>query len=419
MKRLRVLLCGLCVSVALPGFALSQERQGPLAELPSPEGKHVARIRALPDNTWLNLGAPAPDPKWGRARGRSWTSEMPFAPELRGAFLFGEGVHGYVKPDGRYMDDLWFYDVNGHRWICCYPGADTKTLDLRINEDGFEATSDGTPLPVASMVHGYEMTTYDPDRRRFMSMPNLHGYEKKRLPQRERWLKPAPRDASPWFFDSRTGCWDRKRTGTPGPKSGFGDTLIYLPSRKEAFFAHRSREVWFYNVEKNAWRRPEVDGPSPPFGIDAVSCTDPKRERIYIGGGSYPVAPKEGNAFWIFDLKSNRWIDPKPAGKPVRGSNSFATPIAVMIYEPVADVVLLVIHSHFYSDPDRMGIYVYDPKANTWTEEPLEVPEKLGRNRKPKNGFHDPRLNAVFIHTAGDSRDDGEIWVYRYRKHER
>ena len=65
---------------------------------------------------------------------------MPLAPELRGAFLFGEGVHGYAKPDGRYMDDLWFYDVNAHRWVCCYPGADTKTLDLVINKDGFEAT---------------------------------------------------------------------------------------------------------------------------------------------------------------------------------------------------------------------------------------------------------------------------------------
>jgi hypothetical protein len=21
------------------------------------------------------------------------------------------------------MDDVWFYDLNGHRWICCYPGT--------------------------------------------------------------------------------------------------------------------------------------------------------------------------------------------------------------------------------------------------------------------------------------------------------
>ena len=45
---------------------------------------------------------------------------------VRGAFLFGEGIHGYTKPDGHYMDDLWFYDIQGHRWICCYPAPIPK-----------------------------------------------------------------------------------------------------------------------------------------------------------------------------------------------------------------------------------------------------------------------------------------------------
>ena len=57
---------------------------------------------------------------------------------------------------------------------------------------------------------------------------------------------------------------------------------------------------------------------------------------------------------------------------------------------------------------------MYDPNANAWAEDVLPVPEKLGRNRQAKNGFYDPELNAVFIHSAGDSQDDGTIWVYRY-----
>src|ERR1044071_2010563 len=79
--------------------------KGPLAGLPGQPGPHVGKIKALKDNSWLELGAPAADPSWGRARGRSWTAKMPLAPELHGAFLFGEGVHGYTKPDGHYMDD--------------------------------------------------------------------------------------------------------------------------------------------------------------------------------------------------------------------------------------------------------------------------------------------------------------------------
>lgn len=174
--------------------------EGPLAGLPSKPGPHIDKIKAMQDNSWLELGAPAPDPRWGRARGRSWMAKMPFAPELRGAFLYGEGQHGYTKPDGHYMDDLWFYDINAHRWICCYPGAPAKTLRLQLNADGFEATPDGDLIPVAQQVHGYEMNSYDTDAKRLISMPNTHSYWEKAMPQRKDWLKPPPADASPWFF---------------------------------------------------------------------------------------------------------------------------------------------------------------------------------------------------------------------------
>src|SRR5690242_19005415 len=113
------------------------------------------------------------------------------------------------------MDDLWFYDIQSHRWVCCYPGADTRALDLKIDADGFEAARDGERIAVASMAHGYQMTTYDPDSQRFLSMPNPHGYEKKALPQRQKWWQEPPRDASPWMFEALTGRWKRLRTGTP------------------------------------------------------------------------------------------------------------------------------------------------------------------------------------------------------------
>src|SRR3989442_8386516 len=87
-------------------------RQGPLAGLPSAAGPHIEKIKALGDNQWLNLGSPAADPKWGKARGRSWCPHMPYAPELKAAFLCGEGVHDFIKPDGRSMNDLFAYEVN-------------------------------------------------------------------------------------------------------------------------------------------------------------------------------------------------------------------------------------------------------------------------------------------------------------------
>ena len=32
------------------------------------------------------------------------------------------------------------------------------------------------------------------------------------------------------------------------------------------------------------------------------------------------------------------------------------------------------------------------------------------------NTFIDRELNAYFCHVAGDSNDDGVMWVYRYKK---
>ena len=59
------------------------------------------------------------------------------------------------------------------------------------------------------------------------------------------------------------------------------------------------------------------------------------------------------------------------------------------------------------------GVFVYDPEANTWGEAPLAVPRGFC---KCPSSFYDPVLNAHFIHCAGDSADDGVMWVYRYKK---
>src|SRR5262245_39137082 len=86
------------VASADPKTAKASDKS-PMSGMPSAPGAHLDKIKALGDGQWVSLGKPAPDPKWGGARGRAW-AEMSYAPELRAAFLYGEGVHGYTKPDG-------------------------------------------------------------------------------------------------------------------------------------------------------------------------------------------------------------------------------------------------------------------------------------------------------------------------------
>ena len=182
--------------------------KSPLAGLPSAAGAHLEKIKALADNQWLNIGAPAPDPKWGKARGRSW-AQMSYAPDLRAAFLYGEGRHGYVKPDGFYQDDLWAYDLNGNRWICLYPGTDTNSVSLKMDANGFEVDDTGQPIPVAMAGHGFNMMAYDTDQKKFMFVPSAIGnFNATPIgPRRKAWggfvnWPYTPQNCSPWMYNT-------------------------------------------------------------------------------------------------------------------------------------------------------------------------------------------------------------------------
>jgi len=407
-----LLTAGLMGVAAEPGRL---NRKGPLATLPSAPGETIAKLQALGNNEWLVLGTPADDPQWGRARGRSWSCVMPFAPDLHGAFLFGEGVHGWWnQKTGRYMDDLWFYDVPGHRWICVYPGTEVKAYRKALTQDGFEADAEGQPVPVASMGHGYEMVAYDTDTRRFLSMPCPADYwsaiQGRRQFLQEQKDKLNRDHASPWMYDTVAGRWDRRRTRSASPASSFGGTLVYLAPHKKAFFYYRTGHgVHYYDSAVNDWTEVKAQGPPPPFGIDSTCCYDPKRDRIYLGGGSYPVS-KGDNALWIWDVKTNSWVDPKPAGKPCSGSNSYATNIAAMHYDSANDVVLVFRHT---GEPEERGVFVYEPQRNEWTTAG-SLPPWWPRGQV--NAFYDPLLNLHFFHVAGDSDDNGVIVAYRYKR---
>jgi hypothetical protein len=402
---------------ALIGVATSagEERKGPLSALPSAPGAHLEKIKALGDNQWLTLGAPAADPKWGQACGRSWGARMCYAPEFKAAFLYGEGVHSFAKPDGRYMDDLWAYDLNAHRWVCVYPGGDLKNLTLKVDASGFEADADGQPIPVGQMTHGYEQMAYDSDRGRFMFMPCPSVNTTCRWAERRKtWGGGVTRpvNCSPWMYSAAAGRFELLKTQGPFPGSNFGEIMEYVPGIKKAVFLRgERRDVWTYEPAANTWSKLTPKGPPPPFGMDASACLDTKRDRIYLGGGYLPTAPGN-NALWCYDVKADSWTDLGPKGRPCAGSNRYGPNQAMMKYDSVNDVVVL-----FYHRPDPgpggRGVYVYDPAANAWGEAPLGLPKEVGAC---PSGFYSPDLNAHFIHAAGDSEDNGAMWVYRYRR---
>jgi hypothetical protein len=380
------------------------------AGLPSDPGRVFKALTSVAPGEWRGIGAPAADPECGRARGRAWTSSMPYADSLGGAFLYGEGVHGWSNTKNhRYMDDLWFYDANAHAWVNMYPGSDMRKLDkVRLTEDGFESFDGERPVPIGMMVHGYEMTAWDPHRQILYAMEAGHVYLNGKAPGLAAFRQAADarsgrRSASPWMFDPWNRKWHRVRTRTPSPGSQVGDVTIYLPGKREVFH-YRNRRVAFYDPAANAWRVSRPDGPQPAFGIDPTACYDARRDCIYIGGGQYPVAGGR-NALWIFDAKTERWIDPGPAGSP--GGNSYGTNVAIMNCDARADKVVLIRHRGA-----ARGVHVYDPARNAWADEVRPLPANWSESAV-SGGFYHPGNGLHYVFSAGDSEDNGTMSVFR------
>jgi len=406
------------------------ERKGPLAGLPSPPGPHIEKIKALGHNQWLHLGSPAPDPKWGKGRGRSWGAKMPYAPDPRGAFLGGTGVHAFMTPDGRYTDDIFFYDLNAHRWICIYPGTDSRTFvrkiktgELKLNDHGQLVDKGGQPVPYASIGgHCYQTHTYDMGTGKYVTTWGSSGIGGDQYTVQMAWDKEGRKllheqmkgkvdrtSGTPFFFNTVTGEFERHPMDGLKPQSG--GVLFYLPTRK-ALWQYARGVTMFGDSATRRWSRGGAKGPTPK-GIDFGACYDSKRDRIYVGGGSYrePYGKDEGYVY-VYDAKTNSWSNLPNRGHVPRyyGAN-----VACMHYDSANDRVIHVTHD-FRS---RKGaVCVFDPDTGMWSEAPLPVPAKVVSSGECWNGFYSPELNAHFFYIAGDSEDRGTMWAYRHNKTE-
>src|SRR5262245_704373 len=240
-------------AVTADADANKETANGPLADIPSKPGPHIDKIKALGDNQWLSLGVPTADPTWGKARGRSWSSNQPGAANLRGGFVFAEGVHAYTKPDGHYMNDVWFYDINANRWVCVYPGINVKTIvqqikdkELVVDDKGLMVDKSGQPLPPL-LIHAYGYLGYDPEQKKFATFGGQFANyfttgqkgvfeEASRLFQEQRKDKKFP-SHSPFFYDVAAGKFECFPVELAPKGQPYGaNQLVYVRSKKQFLY---------------------------------------------------------------------------------------------------------------------------------------------------------------------------------------
>ncbi|MEQ8785225.1 MAG: hypothetical protein RIC55_02965 [Pirellulaceae bacterium] len=408
----------------------------PLKDLPSAPGPHVAKIKALGDGEWLLLGAPAPDPTWGPAPGRAYTNKMAYAPDLVGGFLFGEGVHGKSGEgprEGHYNDDVFFYDLMAHRYLCVYPGTDVEQFEVHRDDAGFLASPDGQHRPIAIAVHGYECSSYNPHTREFMAPLTGSPYSREIDARRRALVAEQPVDGRngggqhPFFYNVDTGRWTRRRAEAPGLRTSLADALIYVPSLKKSVLYQRRGDFWFFDHEKSQWEHVVADGGRPETvdgrpSAEGALCYDSRRDRLYVFNRDQASIP------WAYDFRTNTFSDLKaknqfypPTNSYEQGRLSIGSTSSGVHYDTAADVVVMRMTVRQGSgDPRNLrgatkGLAIYDPTTNAWSEQPVALPPDLDI-RGAWNSFYSPELNVHVYHIAGDSRTNGRVLLYRHKR---
>jgi hypothetical protein len=403
----------LLITVFLIGETAAQISPNPLAGLPSAPGSTIAQIQALGDNAWLDLGAPEADPDWGRAYGRAWGGRgFVLAPSIRGAFLCGEGVHAFVKADDYGQDDYWVYDINAHKWICIYPGMDTKGFNQKVidggitlNSNGHVVNAQGEILPGHLLIHAFGLVTYDTDLKKFVHMgygnsqfgygryymPGLSDIDEGLTTLENAGLGGAgDKDFSPWFYNIQTGQFEIFESNSRFYFSSGGGLLQYLPHDKKYLYA-TGNDWAYFDPATNLWTKiPEGNA----RGSASLGIYDSKRELVYLGSSL--------DAFYKFDSKTNAYT--KLSGS-APGSPSFSNNQSGMSYDSINDMVIFL-------NFGGQTVYTYNPETDTWGSAG-SIP---GGFSNTNGTFYDSELNAHFVFTAGDSRDNGKIWVYRYKR---
>ncbi|MBK8980035.1 MAG: hypothetical protein IPM29_29395 [Planctomycetes bacterium] len=394
-------------------------RQGPLAGLPSPAGPHLAAIAALGPDSWLDLGVPQPDPVHGLATGREYTPRMAWSATLQGAFLTGESGHGYVNPQtGRYVDDVWFYDLAGHAWRCVKAGSPVATLSLQLDAHRFEVDAQGRLVPTAQLGHGYELVTYDELHQLFFMQPLPNTYWVTSMPQRLGWLPdndpgfPASQYRSPWLFDAIFGEWRRRPPGASPPDFNVAARAVAVHAIGGRIWvfdtsaANRAR-IWWFDPDTATWSAEATANQAPALTGNGISCLDEASGRVWYYGVE---ATSLQARMWSYDVGSRTWQTAIAAGTPPH-STIYVTAGRGLLHDARDDVVLLWIKS----GSGAPVLHPYDVRTASWGT-PSSPPAAMASlfTWRHLNAFHAADHDVHVFHVAPGDSGTGRIVAYRH-----
>lgn len=407
---LAVLLAGLCGATAgEPASALQS------AFDPAPDTNLLAKIEAMPDNSWMKLPPckTAGDLAWLKGdpdylrdgpRVRDYCNKMVWAPERKRALYCGGGhnIHPY--------NDVWEFDLAANTWFCLY-GADPVPPRTKAGEEdkavawykehavltnGAVRTPRGAPL---RPCHTWWSLCYDTVRKQMLFIESHKGFfgaDKVSLAKALnvdakdplfRTFGSGGGDAWLFAFDPAVRQWTDVWTGVP--KAYESACMEYLPDRRAIWWL--SGKTYHCDSATNGWSAyPDAKvGP----GAGGETAYDPELRQMVA---------TVGLKTWVFKCDDGTWT-----AAQTNAMDGGYVPGSTFCYDSTARRFVLYTHMKGNGLPEGPRLRLYDHRENEWND-----PAPQGKVPKIGNvaGYYDPARNVTVIYGTR------ETWVYRSKK---
>jgi len=397
-------------SATLPAGS-SAGRPAKVEPVLEPDRELMARIEALPDNTWLKLppikttgdmGVLNRDPDYKRLGPfvRDYCNKMVWAPERKRVLYCGGGHN--VHP----FNDVWEYDLPSNTWVCLYgadpvpprtkPGEEDKAVAWykahAILKDGSVRTPRGAPL---RPCHTWWSLAYDSDKRRMLFLESHKGFFGVDKVSLAKALNIDPKD--PLLRGSGSGAGEAWLFSFSPETRQWTEVLTKVPKAYESAYLEYlsgAKTVWW--TSGKTYRLDEATHQWIVYPATGIAGFPSGGETAY-DAESRKIVAAVNNATFVFSVDTNRW-ERMQEKAPCRSR----VPRSTFCYDSTARRFVLYTHA---GGPPK--VWLYDLATNEWSD-----PNPQGETPKVSNvaGYYDAARNVMVIYS------NRETWVYRCKK---
>jgi len=371
----------------------------------APDTNLLARIAALPVNTWMKLSpfkvigdlewlGPKDSIRQVGPRGRDYSNKAAWMPDRKRA-IFAGGGHN-IHP----LNDVWEYDLAANAWICLY-GADVpaqgKTPEWMkenlVITNGVLQTKRGGP---PRLSHTFDGWNYDSDRRMAFMPESLRGavfvdvktvaagFGLSDAELAAQW-KPAPFFLT---FDPYARQWGYVTENVP--KCGRDPSARYIAHLK-SWWVSSGGSMGIYDPEKKATKKLSMKGGGGGYGSSTVY--DPDTTNVVVITPSGKDSPAKT---WIYSVDADSWKVAQ-TNAPAGGCSASG----YFDYDSAAKCCVL------YTTRAKPAFWTYEVPANEWT------PLVFAGEEPPGGyviGYYDPERDVLVHYNSKD------VFVCRIRK---